>query len=218
MGALARDGAHLGVGVGVAEVADELLDLAGEVHRGGLVAAQRAGRERVGAGGAPEAEVDAAGVDRREGAELLGDDVGRVVRQHDAAGTDSDRLGLVGDVPDEHRRRARRDAAHVVVLGHPVALVAPLLRVAGDVDRRGDGLTGGAAVEDGHEVEDVQLGSGGRTHESANGPRGSRYSAPARLPTDDRCSTAGPDTPHDTPVRGGAVDQRSSVCGRLTAA
>jgi hypothetical protein len=48
-------------------------------------------RHRVGAGRPAETEVDAAGKQGCERAELLGDDVGRMVGQHDAAGANPDR-------------------------------------------------------------------------------------------------------------------------------
>jgi hypothetical protein len=47
----------------------------------------------VGTGCAAEAQIDAAGIERGQRAELLGDHQRRMVRQHDAAGADADRLG-----------------------------------------------------------------------------------------------------------------------------
>ena len=52
--------------------------------------AQRAQRELVGAWRAAEPEIDAAGKKPRQRPELLGDDIGRVVRQHDAPCPDPD--------------------------------------------------------------------------------------------------------------------------------
>src|SRR3546814_11320085 len=75
----------------------------------------------LGAGRAPEAEVDPARIQLRQGAELLGDHVGRVVRQHDPAGTDPDAAGSAGDMGDDDRGRRTGDAGHVVMLGHPEA-------------------------------------------------------------------------------------------------
>ena len=60
------------------------------VDVGGEVAAQRLRRGLVGAGGAAEAEVDAAGEERGERAELLGDLERRVVGEHDPARADAD--------------------------------------------------------------------------------------------------------------------------------
>ena len=53
-------------------------------------------------GARPEPEVDPARVQRGERAELLGDHQRRVVGQHDPAGAEPDRLGVGGDVGDEH--------------------------------------------------------------------------------------------------------------------
>ncbi len=58
----------------------------------------------------------------------------RVIRQHDAAGADADGRGSGGDVADHHRGRRARDAGHAVVLGQPVAAVAPALRVAREIE------------------------------------------------------------------------------------
>ena len=50
--------------------------------------------------GAAETEIDSAGEERFEGAELLGDDERRVVRLHDSAGADADGFCAAGDVGD----------------------------------------------------------------------------------------------------------------------
>ena len=92
-------------------------------------------RELVGAGRAAEAEVDAAGIERLERAELLGDHERRVVRQHDPARADADRRRAGGDVRDHDRGRGAGDAGHVVVLGEPEAPVAEPLGVLGQVER-----------------------------------------------------------------------------------
>ena len=68
------------------------------------------------------------GIERFERAELLGDDERRVIRQHDAAGADANRRRAAGDVPDDDRCRRAGDARHVVMLGQPVARVAPAAR------------------------------------------------------------------------------------------
>jgi hypothetical protein len=57
----------------------------------------------VGARGASDAEIDPAGVQRVEHAELLGDDERLVVGQHDPARPDADRGGGAGQVRDQHR-------------------------------------------------------------------------------------------------------------------
>jgi hypothetical protein len=93
-------------------------------------------------------------VQRRERAELLGDDERRVVREHHAAGADADGARAGGHVGDHHRRRRARHAGHVVVLGEPVAAEAEPLGVAREVERVAERLGGVAAGADGGEVED----------------------------------------------------------------
>ena len=92
-----------------------------------VVAPQRLRRGVVGARRAAQAEVDAARIQRRQRAELLGDLQRRVVGQHDAARADADPRGAAGDVADQHRGGGAGDARHVVVLGQPVALVTQRL-------------------------------------------------------------------------------------------
>ena len=56
-------------------------------------AAERGGRDRVGARRPPDPEVDATGVERLEHAELFGDRERSVVGQHDPAGAEPDGVG-----------------------------------------------------------------------------------------------------------------------------
>ena len=58
----------------VAEVGEDLKDLLGEVARVGGSAAQRGGRAPVRARGASQPQIDSAGVEGGQGADLLGDD------------------------------------------------------------------------------------------------------------------------------------------------
>ena len=110
------------------QIADQLDDVVGEMVGIEIpVPPQRPGGGRVGARGASETEIDAAGVERLERAELLGDDERRMVGEHDAAGADADHRGGVGQVGDEHRRRGAGDRGHAVMLGHPEAAVAESL-------------------------------------------------------------------------------------------
>ena len=94
--------------------------------------------------GAAEAEVDAAGVQRVEDAELLDDRQRRVVAHLHGAGADPDALGGGGDEGDDQRRRRAGDARVEVVLGDPVAAVAGGLGAPGEVDGVGEGLAGRA--------------------------------------------------------------------------
>ncbi len=63
-----------------------------------------------------------------------------MVRQHDPARTDPDRLRGPRDMPDHHGGGGTRDARHVVVLGQPVAAIARALGGARQVDGVGKGL------------------------------------------------------------------------------
>src|SRR5690606_13912782 len=59
---------------------------------------------RIGPRRAADAQVDAAGVQRLERVERLGDAQRSVIRQHDAARTHADALRVRGSVRDEHLR------------------------------------------------------------------------------------------------------------------
>jgi len=122
--------------------------------------AQRARGDLVGARRATDAEVDASGEQRLEGAELLGDHQGRVVRQHDPTGAGADGRGARRDVTDHHGGRGARDARHAVVLGEPVATVAPALGVLRQIERVAERLRGRAALGDGRQVEDRERDHG----------------------------------------------------------
>jgi len=125
-------------------------------------AADGARGEAVGAGGAADTEIDAAGVESFQGSELLGDKERGVVGEHDAAGADADGGGSAGDVADEDGGGGAGDAGHVVVLGEPVAGIAPTLGVAGEIEGVAERFCDGAAGADGREVEDgVANGFGG---------------------------------------------------------
>ncbi len=109
---------------------------------------------------AAEAQVDAAGEQGVEGAELLGDDEGIVIGQHDPARADADRPGGLPDMGEDDRGRAAGDAFHPVVLGHPEALVAGLfggLRGKGGLRQR---LAHAAAFAHRDQVEDGQRDHG----------------------------------------------------------
>jgi hypothetical protein len=94
------------VGEAVVEERHQLGQLLGEVLpvAGGHRAPQHPGRHLVGARRPPEAEVDAAGVERFEHPELLGHDERRVVREHDPTRTQPDVLGGAAEVGEQHRR------------------------------------------------------------------------------------------------------------------
>ena len=117
-------------------------------------AAQRRQRLLVGAGRAPEPQIDASGKQRGQRAELFGDDVRRVVRQHDAAGADADGRRPRREVRDDERRRGRRHRRHVVVLGHPDAAEPQRLDVTCHLARLVERVTAGAALAHAAEFED----------------------------------------------------------------
>lgn len=157
-GVLAGDGAgHLAGTHGAQETlkfGEELREVVAVLFQ---VAAKRAHGGPVATRGAAEAEVDAVGIDRRQGAELLGDDERGVVGEHDAAGADADGFGRVGDVSDEDGGSGGGDAGDGVMLGEPDAAVSPLLDILREIDGAGYGLGhggfGGIACAEGNEVE-----------------------------------------------------------------
>ena len=71
---------------------------------------------------AAQAEVDAPGIQRFQRAELFRDHQRRMVRQHDAAGTDADRRCAAGNMADQTAVAELAMPGHVVVLGQPVAV------------------------------------------------------------------------------------------------
>ncbi len=124
-------------------------------------AAQRAQGELIGARRAAEAKVDAVRKQPRQRAELLGDDVGRMVRQHDAAGADPDGAGSRRDMPDHDRRRGAGDPRHVVVLRHPDPAIAQRLGMAGDIARIVQRAARVGVLGDADEIKDGEGGHGG---------------------------------------------------------
>ena len=150
--ALAGDGADGLIGPVRAQVALQLAEQGGEVVAGlREIAAEGAHGLVVAAGGAAQPEVDAAGVECVEGAELLGNDKRGVVGQHDAARADAEGAGGAADVADEHGGRRAGEPCDGVMLGQPVAGVAELLNVLCERDGAGDAaaraLTGAKADE-----------------------------------------------------------------------
>ena len=110
-------------------------------------------RSGVGAGRSAEAKVDPARMDRFEHAELLGNCERGVVRQHDAARAEADRRRGHRQVGEQHRRRRRRDARHVVMLRDPVAVEAQHLDTVHEVDRVAQRITDGGAARHRSEIE-----------------------------------------------------------------
>lgn len=93
---------------------------------------------------APDAQVDATGVESVEGAELLGDHEGRVIRQHHPTRSQPDRARARGHRRDDHWWRGGADHRLPVVLGVPHTPVPRRLRGESEIDGvaqgRGDRL------------------------------------------------------------------------------
>ncbi len=129
------------------EVALQLLNVLRELLGTGRdIASQGARSQHVGPGRSAEAEIDAPRIQRRQRTELFGDDQRRVIRQHDAAGTDADGPGAAGHVADDQRGRGAGDPRHVVVLGQPVALETQALRMLCQRERVAQSLGGAGAL------------------------------------------------------------------------
>jgi len=103
--------------------------------------------------GPAEPEVDPAGVQVRQQAELLRHDQRRVVAEQHRARADPDVLGGRGDSGDEHGGRRRGDTGREVVLGQPVPAVAQPFGVPGEVERVAQGVRGPLPRHDGREVQ-----------------------------------------------------------------
>src|SRR3546814_17493795 len=105
------------------DLVHKLEHIAGEfVGIGCQVAPQGACRYLVGTGRAAQAQVDSAGVQRFERAELLGNDQGRVIEQPDAAGTNADGgcSGCNGGNRQEERRVGKEGGGTCRSWGSPV--------------------------------------------------------------------------------------------------
>ena len=190
-GALARDGAHMplrdgGQGGGAAlacalarrrqerpgnrpqhvvgdgaEVGQGLQNLVGEAGGIGPAPPQSRRGQRIGARRAPQPQPHAAGMERGERADLLGNDQRSVIGQHDAAAGDPDASGG-GEHLSHENGRGRGEVGHgAVVLREPVAGIAGLVGGAGQLQHLAQGIGAGAPGRDRHEIEDGQHGSCG---------------------------------------------------------
>ena len=118
--------------------------------------AQRAQRKLVGARRAAKPEVDAAGKEPRQRSELLGDDIGRMVREHDASRPDPNGRRPGGEMSQHDRCRGAGDARHVVMLRHPDAPIAPFLGVGGEVASVVERAAGVGFLGDANKLENGQ--------------------------------------------------------------
>ena len=148
----------------------------------GGVGIERARGSHVAAGGAADAEIDAARRQRLEDAELLGDLERAVVRQHHAGAADADRRRARGDRRHQDLGRAADDRRQAMVLAQPEARIAEPLAMLGERDGVADRRVLAAAGERDRLVEDRELEllhlspAGGWDRSSAP----SRASRPAR--------------------------------------
>jgi hypothetical protein len=126
------------------QIAHELGECLGGEDRVGV---QRMRRVHVAARRASDAEVDAAGRQRLEHAELLGDLERRVVRQHDARAADADSRRARRDRRHEDLGARADDGREAVVLAEPEPVVAERLAVHGEVQRVADRRVLATAVD-----------------------------------------------------------------------
>ena len=77
-----------------------------------------------------------------------------MVGQHDAPRTHAHRLRGAGNMPDEDAGRGTANAAAVVMLSHPVTVVAQLFSVTGLVTHQCESLRRVTALPDRGEIED----------------------------------------------------------------
>src|SRR5690606_34777953 len=101
-----------------------------------------------------ETEIDAAGEQAVESAELFSDDERVVVGQHDPARADADDRGHVADVRENHRHRAAGNSRGGVMLGNPEAFVPGRFGGSGKAARFGERFRNAASFADGDEIED----------------------------------------------------------------
>ena len=134
---------------------------------------QRTGRQRQAARRLADAEIDAAGRERREQVEVFRDLVRTVVLQHHAARSDPNAPRLREHVRDQDFRRRARERGGVVMFGEPVAVIAGRIGEACERyaarQRVGGGFSGrdGALVE--HAQAERQCGQSGQIEVGAEG-------------------------------------------------
>ena len=158
-GGAGRHRAHPGEGMAgrqlVMEKADEIGELLGELlqPQRPRPLSQRPRGALVAAGRAADAEVDAAGEQRLQHAEVLGHLEGAVVAEHDAARAHADARGPRRDLADEDLGSGAGQPAATVMLGQPVPVIAETIGALGELQRLLDGLGRGPAAPDGRLVE-----------------------------------------------------------------
>src|SRR5437667_4938676 len=101
---------------------------------GARAVAESTGGARVTARSTPDAQVYASGMKRLEHAKVLRDLERAVMAQHHAARAHAKMRGVGGDVRDEHFRSGAGEAAARVMLGEPVAVIAPAVAGLGELE------------------------------------------------------------------------------------
>ena len=123
----------------------------------------------IGAGCAPEAEIDAARKQRLENFEPFRHHQRRMVRQHDAARTDADAPGRGGDLADHDLGRRACDRGQVVMLRHPVAVIAEPIGKAREINRVAQRNRAGRAGHDRRKIENRKRDHAARGGHGQNG-------------------------------------------------
>ena len=138
----------------VAKITHQFAHIRREViHLAAALAAQRLHGALIAARGAAQAEIDAIRIEGTQRTELLRNDQGGVVRQHDAASPEPQRRGAPGQVANQHRCGGAGNARHVVVLRQPVAMVTPALRMASQIQRVAKRLGRQTTFGNGHQIQ-----------------------------------------------------------------
>src|ERR1700726_4918996 len=111
-------------GLWFAEIPSQLIQKFGKILAcSNQRAAQGARCCGVAARGAADTQINATGKQRFECAELFGDGKRGVVRQHDAAGTDTNLRSSICNVTNQNGSRGTGDPSNVVMFSQPEAFV-----------------------------------------------------------------------------------------------
>ncbi len=105
-------------------------------------------------GRSPQSEIDTAGIQRLQRTKLLRNHERRVIGKHHASGAHSNGLRRLGNVTDQDAGRRAPNAAHVVMLGHPITIVAQLFGVLCLLAYQVERLCGITALSDRGEIQD----------------------------------------------------------------
>jgi len=76
-----------------------------------------------------------------------------MIRQHDAAGANADRLGSPSHIANYDRSGGAGNAGHIVMFREPDALVAPRFRVLRQIKRIAQGFGSGSTLGNRRQIE-----------------------------------------------------------------